>query len=116
MTKQFRLTWVIIERSVIAVMKYMFIPALLVFNFTISKTMVGDYRLQFSDRFQTNIFDEYQQVFGENQEDLADQKPSIITMYMLGTFLINIVVLNILISVVTDNYDIVMQRIAAEDY
>lgn len=36
-------------------------------------------------------------------------------LYALGAFLINIVCLNILISVVTDNYDLVMQRMVAED-
>lgn len=40
---------------------------------------------------------------------------AVIFLYMVGTFLINIVCLNILISVVTDNYDLVIQRIEAED-
>lgn len=58
--KQLRLTWIIIERSFIAVMKYMIIPILLVINFTFSKTMVGDYTLSFTDRFKTKIAQEYQ--------------------------------------------------------
>ena len=37
-------------------------------------------------------------------------------MYVIGTCLINIVCLNILISVVTDCYDLVMQRIESEDF
>ena len=46
---------------------------------------------------------------------MAQEKGSVIFIYLMGTILINIVCLNIIISVVTDNYDIVMQRIDAED-
>lgn len=54
-------------------------------------------------------------MFGENIEDFQKQKPAVVFLYVTGTFLINIVCLNILISVVTDNYDLVIQRIIAED-
>ena len=46
---------------------------------------------------------------------MPQEKGSVIFIYFMGTILINIVCLNIIISVVTDNYDIVMQRIDAED-
>ena len=48
-------------------------------------------------------------------ENMENQKPSLVILYIGGTFVINIVCLNILISVVTDNYDIVIQRKEAED-
>lgn len=54
-------------------------------------------------------------MFGENVGDLHEQKSALIFLYISGTFLINIVCLNILISVVTDNFDRVMQRIEAEN-
>lgn len=93
----------------------MIIPILLLINFAFTKSAVGDYAVGYGDRFNDGFWDEYQQVFGENQEDLSSQQRSIIFLYFSGTFLINIVCLNILISVVTDNYDLVMQRIEAED-
>ena len=46
---------------------------------------------------------------------MGGEKRSLIIIYLMGTILINIVCLNIIISVVTDNYDLVMQRIDAED-
>lgn len=54
-------------------------------------------------------------MFGENIANLHEQSSALIFLYISGTFLINIVCLNILISVVTDNFDRVMQRIEAED-
>lgn len=114
--QEWRLTWIIIEKSAFKVLKFLAIPLLILINFTCSKSIVGDFTLSFKNRIKKEFFDEYEQVFGENEENLETQKLVIIFLYIFGTVLINIVVLNILISVVTDTYDIVMQRRAAEDY
>lgn len=54
-------------------------------------------------------------MFGENPtffdpKNPGDSTTGYILMYILGTNLINIICLNILISIVTDNYDYVIQK------
>lgn len=58
----------------------------------------------------------YQTMFGENLENMETEKTSRQALYFIFTNLINIIILNILISIVTDNYDNVNQRILAIDY
>lgn len=116
LSKTLRTIWIIIENSFMQVLKYMFIPALFLLNFTFAKTIIYMDGHPFEHRFKMLLGGEYQQIFGENVENLPNQKLTMIFLYVFGTYLINIVCLNILISVVTDNYDLVIQRVEAEDY
>lgn len=114
--KKTRITWIIISNSLSEVKYYLFIPLLFVLTFSISRHITADDE-GWSNIviFRQEIFGQYQQVFGENLEDMPNEKYSVILIYFVGTILINIVCLNIIISVVTDNYDLVMQRLDAED-
>lgn len=93
----------------------MVIPILFLFVLALCKFINDSEPFPIFMRFGLSIAQEYQQVFGENIENFNKQKPAVIFLYVIGTILINIVCLNILISVVTDNYDLVIQRIEAED-
>ena len=93
----------------------MVIPFMFLVNFSLCKMINDEEAFPVARKFGYIYASEYQQMFGENVEDFSKQKPAVIFLYVCGTFLINIVCLNILISVVTDNYDMVIQRMEAED-
>lgn len=66
------------------------------------------------DIFQVT-FETYQIMFGENTEWVnIDSFPKFF-MYIVATNIVNIICLNILISIVTDNYENVQQKIKAID-
>lgn len=111
LSTKLRTTWLIIENSLVKAFQFMIIPFLFMINFAICRFINDDEPFPIYHRFSRIFGEEYQQIFGENIADFHKQKPVIMLLYILGTLVINIVCLNILISVVTDNYDLVMQRI-----
>lgn len=86
----------------------MVIPLMFLVIFALCKFINDSEPFPVDERYGLIFGQEYQQMFGENMEKFNKQKPAVIVLYILGTFLINIVCLNILISVVTDNYDLVI--------
>lgn len=108
LTKKLRTTWLIIENSIVKAIQYMVIPLMFLVIFALCKFINDSEPFPVDERYGLIFGQEYQQMFGENMEKFNKQKPAVIVLYILGTFLINIVCLNILISVVTDNYDLVI--------
>lgn len=72
----------------------MFIFILAVCNFTVNE-----------DTFFETLISSYTIMFGNNPVKLWTSNAPDIALYIIGTCLIVIMSLNILISVVTDNYD-----------
>ena len=58
--------------------------------------------------------DNYQQMFGENPDVLRTNSRAL--AYFLSSFFINIVGLNLLISIITENYNRVTSRLNSIDY
>lgn len=68
------------------------------------------------DKSFANVFaDQYQILFIGTTDDMYQMRESTRILYVVETNILIIVCLNILISVVTDNYDLVMQRMEATD-
>ena len=63
-----------------------------------------------------SIADQYRLMFGENTDasDMEGQL-TLLVFYVIGTNTIVVISLNILISIVTDNYDNVLMRMNAID-
>ena len=57
------------------------------------------------DPFPLGLYKQYQIIFGENPEAIKTGSYTVDFFYLLFTLLINIVFMNLLISVVTDMYD-----------
>ena len=56
----------------------------------------------------------YQQTFGENPDE--DSQLNIFTVYIVATVFLNIVAMNLLISIIQDTYDKVTMTQQAADY
>lgn len=97
----FRAMMTVIVNAFIQLSSFLLILLMFVFILAISQYPFVDPQVGF---FET-IMKSYLIMFGENPPRLANEQGSLIVLYVVGTSLIVIVCLNILISVVTDNYD-----------
>ena len=107
----FRMMVNIVVKASYQLFDFLIILYMLVFIFGLCNFLLND------DQFiEESLASSYQLMFGENLEGLAKKSGQIQTLYVLATNFMVIMCLNILISIVTENYDKVCQTIAAEDY
>lgn len=68
--KELRTTWIIIENSIVKAFQYMVIPFMFAVNFALCRLINDEEDYPETKRFAEIILEEYQQIFGENMEDL----------------------------------------------
>lgn len=87
--------------------------------FFIFAMTVSTFALQDNDAskksFAEMLCAQYQILYVGTEDDMFRMRESTMILYVLETNILIIVCLNILISVVTDNYDMVMQKMEATD-
>lgn len=99
-SNQFGMMLTIIVRACYDLINFMFILYFFVFIFGMCTFIVNDdHKITFS------LASAYQLIFGENLRNFAYANTSVQFLYILATNFLIIVCLNILISIVTENYD-----------
>jgi len=109
----------IITNSVVALVSDFFLPILylFVFIFTVSiyTLNIGKSNEQF--KFNSLLGREYQQIIGQRPTNptIHEESYTVNFMYLMATTLLNIILLNILISVVADNFAKAQEKISCMD-
>lgn len=99
-SKSFRVMITIIVNAIFQLKDFLMILYMLVFIISICNYIVSK-----DVRIAPSFAEAYQTMFGENLEDMPDQNGPQQILYIISTNIQVVVCLNILISIVTDNYD-----------
>ena len=107
----FRLMLTVIVRACMDLIDFMLILYAVVCILGLCNYIVND-----DVRMDKTFGSSYQLIFGENLEDFSTQNLMVEFLYVFATNFLIVICLNILISIVTDNYDNVQQTITAQDF